>query len=293
MRPDAIVPQILNVHLWVGQGLTWNFPAWTLSGEMAAYLLFALLLATVANKSWRFIATLFIILVSGAIFATELGPREDYNVISLARCFVGFFAGYALFDIWRWRSVQSANAATAIEVIAVLLLMLSVHARFDGAAYFLNFPIMALLVWVFASGKGVLSKAIANPVLIWLGKVSFSLYMIHAVIKIYIGEVFNVLERFTDLQFFYQVPRFVGDANPARLIDLGSTWANTLLLAGDLGLVFVAAELLFRYVELPTRHWSKGVSSQLAQPGGLAALGRLIWGPRRARPAAENIPPPH
>lgn len=276
MSLDALVPQVFNLQTWVGKGLTWNFPAWTLSGEMAAYLVFAIIMMSLQSRAWRLMASILVIIITGAVFASELAPREHYNVISLARCFVGFFVGYVLYDLWRLRQVQSPALATALEIIAVVALVVSLHARFDGLAYFLNYPLVAFLVYVFATGKGLVSKMIAIPPLLWLGKVSFSLYMIHAVVKTYISEGFYALERFTDQQFYFWFAHPLG-GEPVRLISLGSHWANNVMLAAYLATVFAAAALLYKLVEEPTRKGAQQASKNFAAlPKGARAPHRIL-----------------
>ena len=41
MTIEALGAQVLLIQTWVGVGLSWNYPAWTLSTELAAYLIFA------------------------------------------------------------------------------------------------------------------------------------------------------------------------------------------------------------------------------------------------------------
>jgi peptidoglycan/LPS O-acetylase OafA/YrhL len=43
-------------------------------------------------------------------------------------------------------------------------------------------PIFALVIFVMATEKGLLSKVLANPVIVWLGEVSFSMYMVHFIL---------------------------------------------------------------------------------------------------------------
>lgn len=279
---NSLLPQVFNIQTWLGYGLTWNFPAWTLSAEMVAYFIFALLMLVIGSRTGRLVASLAVIVISGAMFATELGPRDGYNVISVARCVVGFFVGFVLLEVWRWRQIQSATTATIVEVVAVLGFAVSLLAKFDGAAYFLNYPLVALVVWVFASGKGALSKAIANPVFLWLGKVSFSLYMIHGVIKIYLSQGFFVAEKLTGAEYYHWFSNPFG-GEPAMLISLGSTWTNNLMLVGYLGAVFVAAALLYRFVEEPTRRTSAEVAKRIATaPKGSFSPDRL-WQIARRR----------
>lgn len=267
MAPEAILPQIFMLQTWVGMGLTWNFPAWTLSAEFAAYIIFGLIVLVLKSRGARNWAALAIIAVASVIFYFELlQPREDYNVVSVARCFAGFFLGFLLYDLWKRRPITSPVVATVLELAVVAGFIISIQAHFTGLAYFLNYIVFGGLVLVFANDKGLVSRALSIKPLVWLGKVSFSLYMTHAVIRIIYENVFYVLERITEREYM------VWHDNPfgvrARLMDLGATWQNDLLLLSYLVVVVVTAALVYRFIEDPTRSYSAKIAKRY-QAGGL------------------------
>lgn len=264
MRADALPPQIFLVQTWFGHGLSWNFPSWTLSAELAAYLCFAVLLVLVKNERARLIGASLLAVCAGAIFLSELGPREHHNVISVARCLTGFFLGVLLCALWRRFPIQTTGSCTVLEIVAVVGVLWTLNAGPDGAAYFLNYLIFGLVVFVFANGRGVVSRALKAAPLQWLGKVSFSIYMIHGLVRVALEQGVWAIERFSgrDLFIWVESPYFVA---PQRLISLGPAWADDLLMVGYAGLVLAGAAVLYRYVEGPTRSYSADLALKIRQ----------------------------
>jgi peptidoglycan/LPS O-acetylase OafA/YrhL len=252
MRPEAILPQLLGIQTWVGMGLSWNYPAWTASAELGAYVALGLMVWLIRDRTLRVVAAAAILVIAASLFYADLiAPRTHFNIVTASRCFTGFFFGFILYDLWRDRPAPSPGAATVLEILAVLGVLLSVTAHFDGGAYFLNHLIAALVVFAFASDQGALSKVFSTPPLMWLGKLSFSLYMVHAVIMIYLQTAFYALERLTGRTF---VSTFVyPGGEPRDMISLGSYLANDLVGLAYLTVVVVVAAWVHRWIEEPSR----------------------------------------
>jgi peptidoglycan/LPS O-acetylase OafA/YrhL len=294
MPLDALLPQIFLLQTWFGMGMTWNFPAWTLSGEMSALYMFFVLLLFVKHPIARRVAVAAVAVVAGSVFMTELmTPREEYNVVSVARVITGFFIGVLLQEVWKRHPISNATLATVFQAVAVAALVWTINTRFDGALYFINYAIVGTLIYAFAQDKGALARPLITPPLQWLGKLSFSLYMTHALVRIASDQIFYALERFTGRQFFF--PFQLPDGDVRILLSLGSEWANDVVLAVYLVVVVIFAALTFRFVEDPTRTVAAAWSKRIQQGSG--PLFPAFAGPRRkpakAAIAVENLPDPH
>lgn len=115
-------------------------------------------------------------------------------------------------------------------------------AAFDCAAL--------LLVVTVAGQRGVLSRLLLTRPLIWLGALSYAIYMVHGFV---IGRAFDVL---------FLIQRAAGVrwadtalAGPDQL--LGPAWRANLLTALILLGVLPAAWLAWRWIETPARAWSR------------------------------------
>jgi peptidoglycan/LPS O-acetylase OafA/YrhL len=149
--------------------------------------------------------------------------------------------------------------ANVLQVAAVIGVVLCVTVHFDGAAYFLNHLFAALLIIAFASEEGVLSRAMSVSPLQWLGKLSFSLYMIHAVIMLYLQTAFYALERLTGDDFVWT--HTTPDGAPRELISLGPV-LNDVLMISYLGMVILGAALVHQWVEEPSRLGSAALAKR-------------------------------
>lgn len=113
----------------------------------------------------------------------------------------------------------------------------------------------------------------------WLGKVSFSIYMVHGVIMLYLVQAFWAAERFLGTSF--QVWR----VNPYTWRDefvfsFGSGLADDAMLVFYFILVLACATLVYRFIEAPTRAaasaFSVRVSQDIERAGKRAGAGRPI-----------------
>ncbi len=279
MTIEALGAQVLLIHTWVGVGLSWNYPAWTLSTEFAAYFLFAGLMLMTHSRAGQIIGASALTLLAATIFLNELGAREHYNVISVARTVTGFFVGFLLREAWSGARLRSAALATVLEFAAVGSVIWTLGARLDGPAYFLNYAIFGFTVMVFASDRGLVSRALMWAPIQWLGKVSFSIYMVHGVITLYLLQAFWAAERFLGASF--QVWR----VNPYTWRDqlvfsFGSGVADDAMLVFYFILVLASATLVYRYIEAPTRAaasaFSVRVSEDIERAGKRVGAGRPI-----------------
>ena len=178
----------LPLHIVLAQNwgftsaLAWNHPAWSISTELAAYLLFPLM---VAAARWdRIPAGVLLACAAGLLAAlyllfagageTKLGAR--ILQFGLARCLFEFALGSVLCMIWqRWRTHTFAAGAAALVSAAALV-----------AGLALRLPEIAFVPLCFASGllalasdRGPVARALGGGVVLYLGKISYSTYLSH------------------------------------------------------------------------------------------------------------------
>jgi peptidoglycan/LPS O-acetylase OafA/YrhL len=173
--PGYFIASLLLVQNWgVLHALKWNVPAWSISTEACAYLLFPFLLRLAApsrRASWLLAA--FVLLLGLSVPAFFAATGNDFpNAVpetGLFRCLVQFAMGVLLFELYR-RLNGRRLAPLLIGAAAAL-----------GLAYAsLGLPVVALgwaaLVLGLALGRDGL---LGNPVLVWLGRISYATYLCH------------------------------------------------------------------------------------------------------------------
>ena len=162
----------------------WNYPAWSISTEWAAYLLFPIMAwcSVRVLTNLRNIAT--VILVGGAALiafsASAGGIGNDIPRIGLVRCLLEFSIGICLLKFWALHRLEP-SAANAVSIAAVIILVIGAAI---GAPDYIYAPWgLALLIVSLLCDSAFLTRLLSNPVLISIGKVSYSTYMIHYLVK--------------------------------------------------------------------------------------------------------------
>ena len=180
---------ILNVVLLHSIGLldslSWNAPSWSISVELFAYLIFFAIVALFHKATGKvlFIALAVISYILLVSFAGETLLRTfDYGLL---RCLGSFFVGAALRSWTRDISYNSLSKGNGFLEILSLMIMLFCVSQIKGSILFefLSFMSFGLVIFIFSiQERGIVSKWLSSRFLIFLGKISYSIYMIHAII---------------------------------------------------------------------------------------------------------------
>ena len=166
------VTQALMVESW-GKFTTfsYNLPAWSISDEWFAYLLFPWLLPLFRRvkplNGFVFALALFVAMTVLAPLAVGKNLTELSIDFGILRIIPEFCLGIALY---RWRITKNSGWSIAFCAIAIVIPAALVGGQFDIAAI-LGFGFLILLA---AQGRQISSR-----VLIYLGEISYSFYMIH------------------------------------------------------------------------------------------------------------------
>lgn len=227
--PFAELPlHIVLLQSWgMIEPLAWNDPAWSISAEAAAYLLFPLLAVTVEWRrvpAWMLVAVVAVLLFGLLPLAGQDGLGTDLRRFAVARCVTQFAAGTVIGALWvRW---QRRDGVAGIAVALASALVVAWGLKLLPEPYALP-PALACLLLALA----ITSNRRGNP-LAWgpiyrLGEISYATYLGHFLLWF----VFKLL--------------FVADTAAAPV------WVLMLYLAA----VIVASELLYRMVERPAQRW--------------------------------------
>jgi len=229
--PGEFLAQLLLVMDWDPRHearLSWNVPAWSISSEWLAYLLFPGVLYALSRVPRRALPTVFLGLPVLMACSYALGPA-NYGMI---RILTEFPAGVALYLYWRGLTPAQTRVWTNIgTVCAVLYLPAGVLLGLAHLNVRWAVTLVPALLLALACGQGTLPHLLARPVPEYLGRVSYSLYITHYVVLAAL--------RFT---FFTAVAR------NSVLVTVGLTVIELLVIAG-------VAQFTYRYVEEPGRRW--------------------------------------
>lgn len=227
--PFAELPlHIVLLQSWgLIEPLAWNDPAWSISAESAAYLLFPVLAVTIDWRrvpSWVLVAVVAVLLFGLLPLAGQDGLGTDLRHFAVARCVIQFAAGTAIGALWvRW---QRRDGVAGAALVLAMALVVGWGLQILPEAYALP-PALACLLLAVA----ITSNRRANP-LEWrpihrLGEISYATYLGHFL-----------------LWFVFKLV-LVDDAAAAPI------WVLGLYVVA----VIVSSEILYRMVERPAQAW--------------------------------------
>lgn len=176
----SFVTSLLLVQSWLPfPGGGWNGPGWSVSAEMGAYAALPLLLLglrCISSGRLAFLLAGAVLLAFIAILT--LAGVHDLNVSvrgGLLRLACEFTAGGLLCTAWRGGVRLPVGSATAAVAIC-LAVALGVHR---AECTFLMLPAFALTLLLAAQNEGFLVRALTSPPMLFLGRISYSLYLVH------------------------------------------------------------------------------------------------------------------
>lgn len=246
---NLFLVQSLNLH----DSLTWNGPAWSISTELWAYVVFAVVSVWLGVRNWMLlVAAVAAPVVLLQVSKTGMDVTYDYGLI---RCLFGFAVGVACCRIYRrWPRAGSGlgvGVMTALECLMVAAVVLFVAAA-GKSNWSLLAPFMfALAVLVFAAEQGLLSRMFGLPVLKWLGQLSYSIYLTHVFIVLcFPAVVKNILHR--DLWNPFVLP-----SGESLLLFGRNNLEGTFFYLVVIGLTLAFSAFTYRWVETPGREWSR------------------------------------
>ncbi|WP_313535540.1 acyltransferase [Sphingomonas sp.] len=224
----ALPAHLLLVQAWgFADPLCWNDPAWSISCEVAAYLLFPI---WIAGIDWRraappvVLGTIVVLLSTlAAAFALRGAATLGHDIahLGVVRCLVEFAVGTLLHSLWQRRPSPRAG------VVSFGWATLFATAWGMGLVETIAVPAMlAGLLLGLACTAGIRGNPLERPLLHRLGEISYATYLSHFL-----------------LWFAFKLAL-------VRTATIG--WP---MAAMYLTLVFAASVALHRWVERPAQRW--------------------------------------
>lgn len=223
------------VQNWGGfDSLFWNVPAWSISSEFAAYLIFPLV-ALVVFSLRRGVAVVWLLGLFGLFVLLHfyfglISMAENISKYGTLRCVFEFLMGLVLGRIFILSS-STCNVFLLSFIQISILILFAVGLRSGVPDFYFVPALMCLLLYSLARDRGLLARLLSLPIFRYLGVISYSTYLSHY---------------------------FVLDWVKFLSISIGLLQFFVYLL-----LVFVMSVFLFRHVEVPARVYLKSKFSHL------------------------------
>lgn len=235
---NLTLTQSMGLH----DSLSYNPPAWTVSVEFWAYFVFlGMMMWAPPKRAWHFGLIAVMVAALYGWLSTQKPDMDFHYDLGFWRCLAGFYTG--VLTAWLYTKIKPrlwAMAAggrdvrsTTLEVFTLIVLYCFV-IYCPGKLQFFLAPVAILFVLTFAIGGGYVSKLMTTRPALYIGKISYSIYMVHVLISIFFG-VFA--ERI--------MPGLAGPDWNATMMG------GNLLLIPYLAVVIIVSHFTYHYVERP------------------------------------------
>ncbi len=239
--PRSLGAFFANVFMLQGleaSQLSWNYPAWSISVEFVAYLVFPFALpamwqtsdrAKIVIGSFLFGLILLLAFLSNGNFDQWDGP------LTLLRCLPEFMLGTLLYSAYR----ADENAWLGRDSFAFLILAAVIGCLHFNAPDLVIICLFPCLILAAVGNRGFFAEWANSAPLIWLGDISYSLYLIH-------GFVQFLADRW--------LSRFAGHDGA----DLSASSSFMVMLV-MVGVCLALAHLSYACVEVGCRQYLRGL----------------------------------
>ncbi|MCE7064443.1 acyltransferase [Dyadobacter sp. CY326] len=168
-----------------GSWISNNYPAWSISAEMVSYAVFGLVILFLPKI--KYVAFAIIAFLSG-LFIISRGEyllAYDYGFVRGMLCFsLGIFTNLVL--------SKRTFSLSAFEMPFLLFLIAAMYVvhHWELNLWKLVFPfIFAVGIVIFASSRGLVTQLLKSESFQYLGKISYSIYLNHAIILILVNVI--------------------------------------------------------------------------------------------------------
>ncbi|WP_082965049.1 acyltransferase [Mycobacterium sp. ACS1612] len=250
--------QLLLVQLWFQpffDGSSWDGPAWSISAEWLAYLMFGVLVLAIFRIARATRVRGLLVMAALACLPPTLlllATGHFYTPWSwLPRIVMQFTAGaLACAAVRKMRPSDQTRRRAGYLSLAIglgiigILYFLDAHpvpkvSDSSGLVDVLFVPLVVTL----AIGVGSLPRLLGTRVMAYGGYISFSLYMVH--------EIVHTAWNWFTAQFE---------------IVLTPSWSAKLIMVGVFAVALVCAVLLYEFVEEPARIWMRRMVKERRLP---------------------------
>ena len=179
----SFIQSVFLIHMWVGSDLTWNVPSWSISSEWFVYLFFPLMAYSLRKLRGGVAAHLAIVTLAALLLhliytfsgigSLGAGVSRMALIRTLLEFLMGVFIG-SLYVNHKEFLDRYRNAALAGFV------GLSVWYVWAPLPDYTIIPLaFALLIAYLSVTSSPITAMLSTPVLVYLGEISYSTYMVH------------------------------------------------------------------------------------------------------------------
>jgi peptidoglycan/LPS O-acetylase OafA/YrhL len=235
-----IIPNLLLLQSWTSftSHFSFNYPSWSISIEFYLYILLFITIVTFGiNKKicWLIVSVSAFLLI---FF------KSDILVLPVLRGLLCFFGGACTYLAYKKLSciIINKSLASCVELCLILLIVYVVKSNFENQLIVAALLFM-LTVLFFSFESGVISSLLKIKPFQLAGKLSYSIYMIHATILFFLTYTAMILQKITGGQITSVI-------ESKTYLNFGNSMINNFVILLTLVIVIYLSSLSYKYIEM-------------------------------------------
>ncbi len=170
----------------------WNIPSWSVGSEWFAYLCFPFIAVAYnrMNSVWTHVGMVILVFSIMIVLAALLTNKQQYmlgHALMLTRVTSEFLIGCSLYNIYT--RVKDHRVFDIIAISTSVMIIYLAAAKLPGFYDFLIIIAFAMLILSLSRSSGIAARLYSAPPLLYLGKVSYSIYLAHATVLMVVNQL--------------------------------------------------------------------------------------------------------
>ncbi len=177
---NLLMTHAMNQHVY----LSWDIVSWSIGAEWWTYVATLPLLLLWANMPRWGVAACVLLAGAGLAGLVAALPNKNLDITfnwGFFRCLFEFVVGLAVWKVWRAGGLTWAGLDGVVVLLLVAVATAFHYKTFGPYGDLMAVPMFALLVIGVAHNRGLVEAVLNSPPLQYLGRISYSLYLVHGV----------------------------------------------------------------------------------------------------------------
>ncbi len=239
---NAFVANLFLVQNWTLDALTYNYPSWSISAEFYTYAVFGIFVLVAQGNLSRFYLLAALVITIACLVLFENGMDEG-RISGPMRCLASFFIGtltYKVFSILKTNfSFDNSIPSTLLLIIGIVCVIIMGSEK-SGVTVLMPFIFsLIILSLVLTNECALVNKVLNNRFLVYLGTISYGIYMIHA----FVWWIWIQL-----LKYVFYMP-IVMNSEGKQIILIDNAYLADMISFAGVAVIILLAHLSYRYFE--------------------------------------------
>ena len=221
---SAFFANLFFLHNLIIYQPTYNYPSWSISAEFLTYAIFGLIILITRNSKILFYSFSIILILIFNYTLFFLGFESD-NITGPIRCLYSFFIGVLTQKLHNYLSKTDTNIMSIPSTLMILISVLSiVYFGKENSGFIVFIPFVfaiTILTLVLTHKQALAIRILENKFLVYLGTISYSIYLTHALIWWTINMICRFIFKFpTEIDSIGKTSVIIDNIFLADLISL-------------------------------------------------------------------------